>query len=356
MRVKRPSVLGVCVIAILAIFISFSVVPSVSAADKNIDLQKTFKWRGNCFHPAAHAGGRAFKDFCDLVRNMSGGRLDITPYLGGTILKGADSFDGLKNGIVEVAALYSGYHQGKVPETFTESGANGVMPLYLDEHDFWWYEGGANDYMREVYKKYNIYYLGINLAGPIGLMSKVPIRSTDDFKGLKIRTGGSLALVSEALGAKTVNTPIGEAYTALQLGTVDAATYSDLSSFVAMGWHEVAKYAVTGCFKTHGATNISVNLKAWDSLPDDLKAIMLTAGEISCLLHERYEVADNIEAKKIIEKAGGEVIKFSPEEMEKVAIARNKALDALAEKNPRYKEGIELYREFYLKRGYKKNW
>jgi len=356
MKARYLRIATYCVIIILTIVVSINLVPSVSAAEKNTDLKKTFKWRANTFHPANHAGGQSLTIFCDLVRNMSGGRLDITPYLGATLLKGGDSFDGLKNGIVEVAALYAAYHHGKVPECFTESGANGVMSRYIDEHGFWYFDGNANEYMRKVYEPYNIRFLGFSFGGPVGICSRVPIRTAADFKGLKIRTGGVLALQCEELGAKTVHTPIGEAYTALQLGTIDAATYTDLGSFVNLGWHEVAKYAVTELFKEHGGTSMSMNLKAWNSLPDDLKAIVMAATELSCIAHEYYDVTANVKARKVMEAAGCEIVKFSLEETAKVAAARNKAIDKLVEKNPRYKEGVDLYRAWYLERGYKKDW
>lgn len=341
---------------LLVIFIilsAFMVSPAVSAEKGSTSK---FKWRGICFHPQGHAGADSFVDFCERVKMMSNGRLEITSYLGGTLVPAKEAMDALKNGVVEVAVLYGGYNLGKMPEATLECGLIGNMQSYVDEHDFFYYDGGGNKFMRESYAPFNIYYLGVSFGGPIGLISKKPIRKIADFKGLKIRTAGTNADLVEALGAKTVNIPVTEVYTALQLGTVDASTYSDLSSYAAVGWHEVAKYALPGFFKFHGNTNICVNMAAWKSLPDDLKAIMDNAGEIACFLHEHYEVGRNVEARKIMERAGCEIISLPAADKEQIEKMKQKVWDEEMKKSPRTAQAIKMYREFMLKRGYPKVW
>ncbi len=330
--------------------------PVLSAAVKETKSTAEFKWRGICLHPPGHAGADSFVDFCDLVRKMSNGRVDITPNLGGTVVPAAEGLDALKNGVVEVGALYGGYNLGKIPEGTLECGLIGNMESYVDEHDFWYYEGGGNKFMRESYVPFKIHYLGVNFGGPIGLLSKKPIRKIADFKGLKVRTAGTNALLMEALGAKAVNIPVTEVYTALQLGTVDAATYSDLSSYVAVGWHEVAKFAYPGFFKFHGNTNICLNMAAWKSLPNDLKAVLENAAEISCYRHERYEVGRNIEARQIMEKAGCEIVKLPAADLAKIEQMKQQVWTKEAGKGGRTAQAIKMYREYMLKRGYPKAW
>ena len=347
---KKISCLLVFTCCVIALFLSSTNVLSAPAEGK------TYKWRGACFHPQGHAGGDSFVEFCTRVRKMSNGRLDITPYVGATLIPAKESTDALKNGVVEVAVLYGGYNLGKMPEATLECGLIGNMESYVDEFDFFYYGGGGNKFMRESYVPFNIHYLGVSFGGPIGILSKKPIKRISDFKGMKVRTAGTNATLMEALGAKTVNIPVNEGYTALQLGTVDAITYSDLSSYVAVRWHEVAKFAISGFFKYHGNTNVCVNMAAWKSLPDDLKAIMENAMEIECFLHEHNEVGRNIEARNIMEKAGCQIIKLPAEDLNKLEKMKQAVWDTEAKKSARTGQAIKMYREFMLKRGYSKLW
>jgi TRAP-type mannitol/chloroaromatic compound transport system substrate-binding protein len=344
--------LGVFVVLMTG-FITFS---ALSASAQDAPGGKKYKWRGICLHPQGHAGGDSFVDFCDRVRKMSNGRLDITPHLGGTLVPPKEGLDALKNGVVEVGVLYGGYNLGKMPEATLECGLIGNMESYEEEHAFWYYDGGGNKFMRESYAPFKVHFLGISLGGPIGLLSKKPIRKIADFKGLKVRTAGTNASLMEVLGAKTINIPVTEVYTALQLGTADAATYSDLSSYVAVGWHEVAKYAYPGFFKFHGNTNICVNQSAWNSLPDDLKAIADNASEISCFLHEHYEVARNMGARQTMEKAGCEIVKLPAADLAKIEQLKQEVWTKEAGKTARTAQAIKMYREYMLKRGYPKTW
>jgi len=354
MKNRKNRAFSIKILYFVAIFIFLF--PMISFSAEISHSGKIFKWRGISLHPKGHAGGDAFLDFCNRVRIMSNGRLDITPYLGGTLVPPKEALDALKNGVVEIGALYGGYNLGKIPEAILECGLIGNMKSYVDEHAFWFYEGGGNKFMRESYSKFNIHFLNVTFGGPIGIISKKPIRKIEDFKGLKVRTAGTNASLIEALGGKTVNFPVTEVYTALQLGTIDAATYSDLSSYVAVGWHEVAKYAISGFFKFHGNTNICVNAASWNSLPNDLKAIVENAAEIACFLHEHYEVGRNAEARQIMEKAGCEIIELPSGDWEKIERIKQEVLTKEAGKSLRTAQAIKMYRDFMLKRGYKKIW
>jgi len=68
-------------------------------------------------------------------------------------------------------------------------------------------------------------------------------------------------------------------YMALKLGTLDIASW-DCTAYKSMKWQEVAKYYYRPCVIEHCfTTQFFVNLDEWNSLPDDLKDVITTAGE-----------------------------------------------------------------------------
>ncbi len=96
------------------------------------------------------------------------------------------------------------------------------------------------------------------------IYSNEEIQSLADFKGLKMRTSNTYKAFFDALGARTLNMPRREIFTAMECGAVDA--YANLDSEVmSQGWFEVSKYKlVPGFF--HPIIIVGVNMQKWQSL------------------------------------------------------------------------------------------
>ena len=91
----------------------------------------------------------------------------------------------------------------------------------------WYYHRGGLDMLREAYAKFNVYPVGVSWWGVESIVSKKPIKTIDDFKGLKVRTPqGMIAEILTKLGASIVVLPGGEVYSALDKGVVDAADWA----------------------------------------------------------------------------------------------------------------------------------
>jgi TRAP-type C4-dicarboxylate transport system substrate-binding protein len=101
-----------------------------------------------------------------------------------------------------------------------------------------------------------------------------PIRTVEDFSGLRIRVPGpSMILeVSEALGATPVPVVLHDIPTALAEGRVDGHE-NPLIVMDVQGLHEVTPYV---SLTRHMWTGFNVvgNLKFWQSLPEDIQAIV----------------------------------------------------------------------------------
>ncbi|MDR1863891.1 MAG: C4-dicarboxylate TRAP transporter substrate-binding protein [Treponema sp.] len=74
-------------------------------------------------------------------------------------------------------------------------------------------------------------------------LTKRPIRTVDDFRGLKLRVPANTIQVkgTEVMGANPTPLPLGEVYTALQQGVIDGVE-NPLSVLYGGKFHEVAKY------------------------------------------------------------------------------------------------------------------
>jgi TRAP-type mannitol/chloroaromatic compound transport system substrate-binding protein len=76
------------------------------------------------------------------------------------------------------------------------------------------------------------------------------------------------------LGAAPVQLPGSEVYTALERGVVDASDWGTLSMNEDLGYHKLARYPTYPGFHSMPSGEISINMKRWEALPGDLKAII----------------------------------------------------------------------------------
>ena len=186
------------------------------------------------------------------------------------------------------------------------------------------------DIARELYKKNGLFFVG-NVHHDLNLIhSKKPIKSLDDFKGLKIRMpGGIIAETFAALGARTTLLPGSEVYPALEKGTIDASDFVGPAVDYDLGFHQVTKYIIMGPTSTptlHQAVDpldIAFSLRVWESFSPRMKAIIEDATKAFSLDHYCGIQKANVESWPKYKAAGNEVIHLSEEDVlkfKKIAI------------------------------------
>jgi len=258
------------VFSLVASLIILSVASGTSNAQPS---QKVFKWRAQ----AAVAPGsilyqsleRSFKS----LKEATGGRLDITLAGVGSFVGPFEVLDALGKGIFEVGLSVPAYYAGKDPGFTVLSTLAGVWEN-TQQCNIWLDEYGGKQLAREMFDKYNVYWVGQLMTGAEPIMSNVALRKLEDFKGVKIRTpAGITAELFTKLGATPVALPPGELYSALDTKVIDAAEWVTLGENWTMGLAEVTKYVLYPSFHSPMfVTDIEVSKKAWESLPPDLKA------------------------------------------------------------------------------------
>ncbi|GAB4293828.1 MAG: TRAP transporter substrate-binding protein [Roseovarius sp.] len=146
-------------------------------------------------------------------------------------LKGDEILRLLRNGVLEMSATLLSYIGGEMPEAEAVDLA-GVTRDIDQAHRV------AEVYKPVLAKVFEERY-GVKLLAIIPYHAQVaycrrPIRSIDDFRGLKVRTSGrSQADLVEALGGSPVGMPFGEVITALEKGVIDCGITGALSGNLA---------------------------------------------------------------------------------------------------------------------------
>lgn len=315
---------------------------------------KVYKWRMVTHQiPGTARYDSVILPFVEAVEEASNGRLIIEPYGADDLFPTDESFDAVKDGVVEMGAIFSGFWTGKDPVFGLAGGIPGDPIQDFSEH--FYRSEKLEPILDKAYEEHGIVNLGsFDYAPNEILMADVPIRSLEDFKGKNIRAAGIANVFYSELGASSISLSAPEIYTGLQLGTVDAAEYNDFLVNKEMGLHEVTKYVIEPAMHVGPLSDkeLIVNPKAWDELPDDLQAIVIAARD-----RARYESAvaysvDNSMAEEEWIESGVEVIDLPDEDVEKVREIGFDMLLDLREESPLSKEYVDMYAESLFDLGY----
>src|SRR5207248_8384315 len=131
-----------------------------------------------------------------------------------------------------------------------------------------------------------------------------PLRTPEDFKGLKMRIQSSkvLDMQMRALGASPQAMAFSEVYQALQTGVVDG-TENTWSNLYTQKMHEVQKYAT---ISDHGYIGyaVIVNKPFWDGLPADLRTTLAGCMKDATKIANDNARKDNEDALEAVRKSG----------------------------------------------------
>ncbi len=339
MRIGKLKAVLACTVAILG-FTS-----ATQAQDK-------WHWRLQSNLNAGEPGYIAVQEkFAKLATEMSGGRITFDIFPVGALFPVNDGLEAVGSGMAEVALLTGGYYAGKIGSFASlESGVPGSLRTPLERYNFF-YKKGFIDLAREAYGKYGVYYLGPQLSPRWDIMSKKPITSMEDFKGLKIRAFGLEAKWYESMGARPVFLGGGEVYTALATGMIDAARWASPAGNLNNAFHEVAKYYVEPSPLPVPNNFFAVNKQAWDKLPADLKAILNEAAIASSFDYLALGDMKDAAAMQTMQKAGVQISTIPPEEFSKMEAAARDLWRAYEKDGDLPARGVKLLNEYLAELG-----
>ena len=157
-------------------------------------------------------------------------------------------------------------------------------------------------------------FLGSGSSDVYGLLTTKPVRTADDLKGLRLRSGGApYSRWAEHFGASGVAMGVGDTFEGMSQGTIDGSMASivDMLSFRLI---DVAKYVTRVPIGTYHATsNFTVAKTSWDSLSEKEKEwLVAAAARANFDLTDRWAYQLPAAAMDAIKKTSIEVIEPDP--------------------------------------------
>jgi TRAP-type mannitol/chloroaromatic compound transport system substrate-binding protein len=305
--------------------------------------QAPIKWKAQTLWNAQERPQKTFEDFCKRVKVLTNGRLEIEPYPAGAIVPTNETLTALQSNVLQAIHVWPGYASGRNPAfaALCDFIFAYEQPWELDA--FMHYKGGL-ELLRELYKPFGAYTVGVMTWGVESWPSKKPIRNMDDFKGLKIREPqGMEAEFMAKAGASVVSLPGTEIFSALDKGVVDATNWATASINNQTGFNQVAPYFTYPGFHSMPVGDFTVRQADWDKLPADIKEILVSAcREWAWDTIEKVAMDD----AKLVSEAkskGFTPIAWAPEDRAKARKVAQEIWQGWKGKNEQTKRAIELH-------------
>src|SRR4030042_4043194 len=136
------------IVILFALVFMFYAVGTVSTATA---AEKAIKWRLQSSHDAGTERYPVFKQWLEYVKKASRGRLDISLFPPGGVVKPFDSFEAVSKGVMEAHQSYPAYWRGIDPAMSLFCN----VPFGLGGADYlnWYYGFGGLDIMRKAFAK-----------------------------------------------------------------------------------------------------------------------------------------------------------------------------------------------------------
>jgi len=346
MRRKKIVVLLLTVAFICTMLFAVSVSNIMAAG-------KPYKLKMQISAPAGTPYWDCALDFANSVKASSGGRLIINAKPGGAIVPSHEVTEAVRDGVLDIANPNSAMDLGRIGPKALLLGSSGFpagpSPL---EYLAWAYLGEGLKFANELYKDYNCVIIGVATPAPAELFchSNKSLSTKEDLKGIKFRTMGLWAEILKDFGASVITVSGGEIYPAMERKVIDAFEYCGPGVDFKMGFHEITKYiGVPGIHSPLSSNLVLVNKRAWNKLPEDLKALLKREVKASSLMgYLTFALGDAV-GMEGYKKYGTEVSTVSDELQKQVAKASANLCEKYAAQDPMFKKIYENQKAFIKK-------
>lgn len=256
-----------------------------------------------------HPQVQGVEKFAELVKQKSGGKLNVKPFPGGTLGPDLQVISALQGGTIEMNVMNASLLAGNVKEMTlfdipflfaTAKEADAVA------------DGPIGKRLLDKLQERGLVGLAYwDLGFRQMHTTKKPIAAADDFKGMKMRVIPTPIYIEfmNAIGANAVPMPYTETYTALEQGALDGMT-NPLLNIPDGKYYEVTKHlTLTNHMYTPQA--VIVSKKFWDKLSADEKKILQEAATETAVFQRKVARDEAAKAIDELKKRGMTVHELS---------------------------------------------
>ena len=277
--------------------------------------------------------------FIEDVDAATDGEMKIALHSNGTLMK----LDAIRRAVqtdqVQIGEIRLGSYSNEDP-MYNLAG----LPFVAGNYDTAWKLMQAQKpYFDELFDGLGLKVLAYQPWPGQGFYTKEAVTGLDDFKGQKLRIYSKATQdMGNALGFEATILPFAEIPQAFATGLIDALFTSPQTGIDIQAWDNTNHFTAAGAIHTKNA--IVVNKDAFEALPEDIQAALVTAGEEATARGWKMSKATYAEQLGVLEE-NGMTVTDAPEEV----IAKLKEIGATmmsewkANATPEAKAVLEAY-------------
>ncbi len=217
--------------------------------------------------------GLALNKTKEIIESQSGGNIKVDIFHGGVLGSEKDHIQAQKDGSLELlfsgtagiglyvpaTAVFESWYSFESIEQMDEA----VMSLWDD--------------LDKAFQQQGFKMLGAFYDGPRQILSNKKINSLEDVQSLKLRAPGAPIYVNSitALGAQAISMPLGDVYTSLQTGAVDAME-GTIDLITQQKFYEQGTYIIEDAH-VFQPLFITYNLDSWNELSPQAQELIQEA-------------------------------------------------------------------------------
>jgi len=213
------------------------------------------------------------RQFAEDVKKATGGKVEINVHSNGSLIKHPDILRAVSTGQVPIGEFLLGQFGNEDPVFAVDN-----LPFLAAGYDNAWklYQAQKAVLTRKLEGRGLFLLYAVAWPGQ-GLYTKNPLKSVDDFKGVKFRTySPQTARLAELLGASPTVIQVPEVPQAFATGTISAMITSSATGTATKAWEFVKNYYTTNAM--HPKNVVVVNGRAFQRLTEEQqKAIQAVA-------------------------------------------------------------------------------
>ena len=296
-----------------AVALTFAI--NIDIASAQIVDGPTVEWRHSNWGKR-RANTEGIEKINAILKERTGGKFTIKIGYGEMFSKDKENLDSIKLNAIEMADMCNFYHPGKnpawmvfslpfLPYVSLEASAEAAdamlkHPLLVADMAQW----NAMPYFFTILPQYEFMGKG------------KPPKTLDDWKGLRVRAPGAVGEAFVKLGANLSTVPAVELYTALERGTVDAASFPFTYAHAAYQLNTISNWYTSNLAPGTAGCSAVVNKEAFAKLPPQYQQLLMEARpEATKAMIAAYREADKINLPAFKQKLTE--IKYSDDDIKK---------------------------------------
>lgn len=316
---------------------------SAATSEAPAEKKETIKWRLQSYAGPA-LNDHVCKNAMDEFNIAANGEMVIEVYTADELVPHGELFRALQEGTIDAVCSDDDSIASPVDVSIFAAYFPFAARYGLDVNALWeWC--GLNEIWEEAYDEIEgVTWISQGSWDPCNFATTKPIRSIEDFKGLRMYmfpTGGQFMT---QFGVVPQSLPYEDVEMAIQTGILDGVAWSGITEDYTVGWADVTDYYLTNPVSGAWSGGWFVNTEAWEKVPVHLQQLFRLAVDKSHYyrLHWYWYGEAHYRTK------GGkmELTTIPDEEWKVVEEAAYKYWDKIAAKTPRNARVVKILKDY----------